>query len=417
MLPAGGQQLQRADDAVGHRVTGGDAAEHVDEDALDLRVGDDDLEPVGHDLRGGAAADVEEVGGLDAAVGLSGAGDHVEGAHDEAGAVADDADRAVELDVVEALGLGCGLQRVLGGGVDEVGVAGVAEAGVLVQGHLAVQRDDVTGAGGHERVDLDEGGVLGDEHGPQLLQDVRDLAGELTLETAGGGDLGGFGGVHPLQRVDGHPRQGLGPLDGELLDLHAALRAGHGEVGPVGAVQQEGDVVLLGDVRSLRDHDPVHGVALDVHAEDGVGVRLGLVGGVRQLDPAGLAAAADLDLGLDDDGAADPLRGGSGFGRGGGHRAGEDGYAVCLEHVSCLVLVEVHVSVLVVGGCAGGPDRPYRRSGCRPSDATCESVSDALDVQTPEGPMAPGDGSAACSLSSTKSTCVSVSPMFSPWWS
>ena len=39
------EHLQRADDAVGHRVARGDAAEHVDEHALDLAVAEDDVEP------------------------------------------------------------------------------------------------------------------------------------------------------------------------------------------------------------------------------------------------------------------------------------------------------------------------------------------------------------------------------------
>ncbi len=52
------------DDAVGHLFAAGDAAEDVDEDGLDLRVGVDDLEGVGHDVGVGPAADVEEVGRL-----------------------------------------------------------------------------------------------------------------------------------------------------------------------------------------------------------------------------------------------------------------------------------------------------------------------------------------------------------------
>ena len=67
-------------DAVGDLVARGDAAEDVDEHALDLRVVEDHVEAVGHHLGGGAAADVEEVGGLDAAVLLTGVGDDVEGA-------------------------------------------------------------------------------------------------------------------------------------------------------------------------------------------------------------------------------------------------------------------------------------------------------------------------------------------------
>src|SRR4051794_34058504 len=89
------EDLQRLDDAVGHRVAGGDAAEHVDEHALDLAVVEDDIEPGGHPLGRGPAADVEEVGRLDAAVLLAGVGDDVERRHHQARAVTDDADFTV----------------------------------------------------------------------------------------------------------------------------------------------------------------------------------------------------------------------------------------------------------------------------------------------------------------------------------
>ena len=59
---------------------------------LTCGIAEDDVEAVGHDLGRGAAADVEEVRRLHAAVLLTGVGDDVEGRHDEACAVADDAD-------------------------------------------------------------------------------------------------------------------------------------------------------------------------------------------------------------------------------------------------------------------------------------------------------------------------------------
>src|SRR5215212_11363963 len=90
------EDAECGDDAVRHGVAGGDPAEDVDEDALDGRVAQDDVQPVGHHLGGGATADVEEVGRLDAAELLTGVGDDVEGAHDQPGAVADDPDLAVE---------------------------------------------------------------------------------------------------------------------------------------------------------------------------------------------------------------------------------------------------------------------------------------------------------------------------------
>ena len=128
-----------------------------------------------------------------------------------------------------------------------------------------------------QRVDLDQRGVLGDEGLPQLDDDVRGLVGDGRGELAGGDDLGGLRPVHAGDRVDRDPGQRLGPLDGQLLDLHAALGRAHGQERAVGPVEQEGEVVLLGDVAGLGDQHPVHGVALDVHAEDGRGLLLGLL--------------------------------------------------------------------------------------------------------------------------------------------
>src|SRR3954453_8353838 len=71
------EDLQSLDDAVGHRVAGGDAAEDVDEDALDVVVAEDAVQPGRHDLGRRAAADVEEVRGLHPAVLLAGVGDDV----------------------------------------------------------------------------------------------------------------------------------------------------------------------------------------------------------------------------------------------------------------------------------------------------------------------------------------------------
>lgn len=99
--------VQGMDDALGDRVARGDSAEHVDVDGADRRVGEDDGEAAGHHPGRGAAADVEEVGGAGSA-----ACDHVEGGHDQAGPVADDADFPVQLDVVQALGAGHRLDRV-----------------------------------------------------------------------------------------------------------------------------------------------------------------------------------------------------------------------------------------------------------------------------------------------------------------
>ena len=179
------EDLERVDDAVGDRVARGDAAEHVDEHALDLRVVQDDVEAGGHHLRRGAAADVEEVGRLDAAVLLTGVGDDVQRRHHQPRAVADDADLAVELDVVEVVLLGLELQRICGVAVFELRVVGMTEVGVGVEGDLAVQRQDLIVGRAHQRVDLHQRGVLLDEDLPQLgdghCGGIEHLGGQVAL--------------------------------------------------------------------------------------------------------------------------------------------------------------------------------------------------------------------------------------------
>src|SRR3954452_15367545 len=241
------QDLQRLDDAVGHGVAGGDPAEDVDEDALDGRVGEDDLQAVGHHLGGGAAADVEEVGRAHPAELLAGVGDDVQGAHDQTGAVADDADLALELHVVEVLLLGAGLERVARGGVLQRALVLVPEGGVVVEGHLGVEGQH--GAVGRlgQRVHLDKGGVLLVEDLPQPLGDRDDLVADLGREVRGIDDLCRLGVVHAPGGVDGDACQGFGLGDRDLLDLHAALDRGHRQEGAVGAVEQVGEVVLLRD--------------------------------------------------------------------------------------------------------------------------------------------------------------------------
>src|SRR3954451_23583018 len=201
-LAALGEQGEGLHDAVGDRVAGGDAAEDVHEDGPDRRVAEHDLQPVRHHLGARAAADVEEVGRLDAAVPLAGVGHHVEGGHDQAGAVADDADLAVQLDVVEVLGLGRLLQRVDRGLVDQRLVVGVPERGVLVQGDLGVEQEYATVADLGQRVDLDQGGVLGHEGAPELDRDVDDLLADLGRVLGRGDDLAGLGLVDALAGVD-----------------------------------------------------------------------------------------------------------------------------------------------------------------------------------------------------------------------
>jgi len=147
-------------------------------------------------------------------------------------------------------------------------------------------------------------------------------------------------------------------LDGELLDLHAALDRAHGQVGAVGAVEQDGEVELLRDARTFGDHHGAHDVALDVEAEDLLGTLLRLVGGPCELDAASLAATAGLDLRLHDDDGRVPasdqfLSAATGIFGGGGDHATEHGHSVLLEDVARLVFKQVHPACPSIGRLGG----------------------------------------------------------------
>ena len=82
--------------------------------------------------------------------------------------------------------------------------------------------------------------------------------------------------------------------------------------------------------------------AADVHAEDRARVRLGLLAVGGDLDAAGLAAAADQDLRLDDAGIAELVGGGDRLLDRGGGRALGHRHAVAREQLLALIFEEVH---------------------------------------------------------------------------
>ena len=179
-------------------------------------------------------------------------------------------------------------------------MAGVTEARIVVEGHLAVHGPHGAVRAGDQRVDLDQRRILVAVNGPQSFEDggdglgrflvearfLRDVASDLCVDTDGG--------------VEGDAGQGLGAFLREGLDVHAAFARAHRQVAAVRAVQQDREVVFGGNIRAGRDHDLLDDVALDVEAEDRLGLLVGLVGGVGELDTAGLATAAGLHLRLDD---------------------------------------------------------------------------------------------------------------------
>ena len=152
---------------VGHLLATGDTAEDVDQDALHLLVEVDHFQRRRHHVGVGAAADVEEVGR--AAADLV---DDVEGAHRQPGAVGDDADRAVETDVLQVV-LACQLLTLVELFRRPVLVPlGMAERGVVVEADLGVEGVHPTVGPQDQRVDLGEIAVALGEASVQLDQDL-----------------------------------------------------------------------------------------------------------------------------------------------------------------------------------------------------------------------------------------------------
>src|SRR5690606_22356147 len=107
-----------------------------------------------------------------------------------------------------------------------------------------------------------------------------------------------------------------------------------------------------------------------------------VIDGLAELDAAGLAAAARVDLRLDHPGAlAQRLGGGNRLVRGGGDLAGRDRDAVLGKQLFCLVFVEIHASpmggVRPPGAGGRGPGtargRAWRGRFCRRRGATVQN--------------------------------------------
>ena len=147
--------IERLDQPAGDLVAAGDPAEDVEQHRADLVVGKDHLDRAGDRVSFRAAPGVEEVGRR-----ASRFGDDVERRHRQPGAVGEDADVAVELDVGESALLGHPLLRILLGGIAQLGVGGVAEQRVVIERDLRVERLDGPLRRDDQRVDLDERRLL-----------------------------------------------------------------------------------------------------------------------------------------------------------------------------------------------------------------------------------------------------------------
>ena len=121
----------------------------------------------------------------------------------------------------------------------------------VVERHLGVEADEpldgapvgVGLADDRQRVDLDEVGVVG-EHRPDEALGDRDGRLEVAAETHREGELASLVVEQPEHRVGVAADDRLGLVDGDLLDLDAALGRAHQQDPPRGPVEHGRHVEL-----------------------------------------------------------------------------------------------------------------------------------------------------------------------------
>ncbi len=212
--------------------------------------------------------------------------------------------------------------------------------GVIVDLELGVAGNDFARLRHHEWVDLGGQRVVIGDRPVKLLDQGADRPGQLA-EAGVVDELRQLEIERPSPRVRIKPRDRPRRLLRDLLDVHAAPRGQHQDVGPRVAVHREAEVDLALDVQRGLAVDEGHLEPLDVHADDLLRRLPGLVRRLRKPDPAGLAPTPDRHLGLHRDRAELGNRGGRLVG-GAGDQAGRDGDAKRGENFLGLVLEKLH---------------------------------------------------------------------------
>ena len=295
--------LDRRDHAFGDDVAFHDAAENIDQNALHLGIGSDDLEGGRNLLLAGTAADVEKVGRR-----LAVEPDDIHRRHGQPGAVDHAADGAVQRDVVELVFRRLDLLLILLAEVAQGHDVGMAEERVVVEADLGIEADELVALGDDERIDLEQAHILGDERGVELRHHCRGLLGEIVPQPQRLRQQAPVMGHDPRGGIDreSHDLLGMGARD--LLDVHAAGGRSHEGDARRFAVDQRREIELAVDRGAFFDIEAVD--LLPVRAglmghQDGADQALGLLayvlGRLHDLDAAGLAAPTGMDLRLDDD--------------------------------------------------------------------------------------------------------------------
>ena len=231
----------------------------------------------------------------------------------------------------------------------------MAEVGVVVDGELRVDGQQPAVLRHDQRVDLGQRAVVLDEGLREALDQRDGRPVEVAVEAGREGQPARLVALEAARRVDRLAVDLLGVLLGDLLDLHPAGRRGDQHRPPGRVVDHRAEVELAVDVDLLLDEHGVHGLAAGALDGDELRAEQRLRGGARlldavgELDPAGLAASAGVDLRLHHHLAAELLGGGGGLVGGAGDLAARHGHAVAGEQLLGLVFVQLHRGLPVSG--------------------------------------------------------------------
>src|SRR6516225_6597410 len=292
--------LHCGDDTLGNHVAFHDAAENIDQDALNVVIRRDDLEGGHHFFFGRAAADIKKIGRR-LAVKLN----DVHGGHGEAGAVDHAADGAVERDIIEIVARRFDFLFVFFVDVAQRHHVGVAVERVVVERNLGIQTNDLAGFGHDQRIDLKQAHVLGQKSLVEPRQHVFGLLGLLAVKTENPRHVARMMRHETGRGIDRETHDLVRRLMRDFFDVHAAL--GRRDEGHPRrrAINERREIIFTLDCRAFLDIDAAHlaamqpGLVRDQNgAEHPLSLALYLGDRFEDLDAAGLAAAAGMDLRL-----------------------------------------------------------------------------------------------------------------------
>ena len=179
---------------------------------------------------------------------------------------------------------------------------------VVVEADLGIEADELLALGDDEQIDLQQAHVLGDEGSVELGDHRRGLLGQFVTQPERLRHEAPVVGHDPGGGVDRERHDLLGMGARNLFDVHAARGRNHeGDTRGL-TVDQRRKIELAVDGRAFLDIEAVDLLAVRAGLmghEDGAEQALGLLahvlGRLHDLDAAGLAASAGMDLRLDDD--------------------------------------------------------------------------------------------------------------------